>query len=121
MSKWIAVFLVSLAFASAANAEDDRYLTEKRDLAGILGEVHYLRTLCNGQTDQIWRNYMRDFLDIEAKSKSRRSTYVSAFNRGYKYQRRRMDSCSQSAVSVERSLSTKGRLLAEKIALSYLQ
>ena len=121
MKKWLAGLLLSFAFCSTAVAEDDRYLTEKRDLAGILGEVHYLRTLCNGQKDQIWRNYMRDFLDIEGQPKSRRSLFVSAFNRGYKNQRRRTDSCSQSAVNTERHLSSRGRALSEKIAMSYLQ
>jgi uncharacterized protein (TIGR02301 family) len=97
------------------------YLTQKRDLAGVLGEVHFIRTLCNGANDQFWRNYMRDFLSHEASSEQLRSMFIKAFNRGYKYQSQQLFSCNTKTAKLEQQLATKGRELAESIALSYVQ
>ena len=81
---------IALVNATTAHAEDNKFLAEKRDLAGILGEIHYIRTTCNGNGDQYWRNFMRDFLALEASSDSRRASYVTAFNRGYRKQDKRV-------------------------------
>ena len=107
--------------AMAQTANGGQLLKEKRDLAGLLGEAHYIRTLCNGANDQYWRNFMRDFLDLEGESPSRRSLFVTAFNRGYRYQSHRSTTCSQATASDEARLARKGKTLAEEIALSYLQ
>ncbi|MBB35192.1 MAG: TIGR02301 family protein [Hirschia sp.] len=118
-----------LAITCAVNAappvshaqEDSRYLTQKRDLAGLLGQVHFIRTVCNGEGDQYWRNFMRDFLELEAVNESRRSLFVKAFNHGYRYQSRQLtQGCSASAVQIEIALAQEGRRLAERIATGYL-
>ncbi|MEM6626404.1 MAG: TIGR02301 family protein [Pseudomonadota bacterium] len=100
---------------------DSRFLSQKRDLASVLGEVHYIRTLCNGKGDQYWRNHMRAFLDIEAASSSRRRMLVDAFNRGYANLNSRLDACTPDVAVMEARLSEEGRKLAETIAAGYLQ
>ena len=106
--------------ANAQQSGSDGDLTLKRDLAGILGEVHYIRTLCNGSKDQYWRNYMRDFLKHEASSKQKKSLFTKAFNRGYKHRRRLLDRCDTNAAQLESSLATRGREIAENIAVQYM-
>lgn len=107
--------------SAAQSASDTQLLREKRDLAGLLGQAHYIRTLCNGANDQYWRNFMRDFLDLEGTVPSRRSIFVTAFNRGYSYQSHHAAICNHATASDEVRLAQKGKVLAEEIALSYLQ
>ncbi|MFC7290993.1 TIGR02301 family protein [Hirschia litorea] len=99
----------------------DQSLTMKRDLAGVLGEAHYIRTLCNGANDQYWRNYMRDFLKHEGISKERKSLFTTAFNRGYKFQSERLFRCDSAVASLEVTLASKGRKMAETLAAQYMQ
>ncbi len=117
----ILVFVLSPLTLQAQSRSQDDYLTMKRDLAGILGEVHYIRTLCNGSKDQYWRNYMSDLLKHEASTKSRKSIFTKAFNRGYKFQRSRINYCNSDAARLENNLATKGRKIAESIATQYMQ
>ena len=35
------------------------------DLAETLGQAHAVRSACNGDADQTWRNYMMNLLAIE--------------------------------------------------------
>ncbi len=108
------------ALALSAQAQSDRLVSQKRDLAGILGEVHYIRTICNGKSDQYWREYMRDFLELEGDIAENRSLYIKAFNRGYTYQSNQIRYCDRSAAQLEVNLANKGRKLAEAIAQNYL-
>lgn len=117
-----ATLLICLAGAlpAAAQTSDARMLASKRDLAGVLGEAHFIRTLCNGKSDQYWRNYMADFLKLEGDPASHRSLYIQAFNRGYKFRSTRLSVCTVDLSREEAVLATKGRKLAENIAISYL-
>ncbi len=114
------VFIASSASAFAQQRSADANLTLRRDLAGILGEVHYIRTLCNGNKDQYWRNYMRDFLKHEASSKQRKSLFTKAFNQGYKHRRNHLSRCDLNAAQLEVSLASRGREIAEAIAAQYM-
>ncbi len=106
--------------ASAQQLSADQSLTIKRDLAGVLGEVHYIRTLCNGSKDQYWRNFMSDFLKHEAISQQRKSLFTAAFNRGYKFQSQRLSRCDSRVAILEVTLASKGRRMAESIAAQYM-
>jgi uncharacterized protein (TIGR02301 family) len=90
------------------------------DLAAILGEAHAVRSACNGEGDQTWRNYMLDLLDFEAPGGARRSSMTSAFNRGYRAQRGRMDGCTPDAPQLEAAIAARGRQLSDAIAQTYL-
>ena len=115
------VFVLSLMPLPAQAQRGEQMLQEKRDLASVLGEAHYIRTLCNGQKDQYWRNFMSQMLDLEGGVEYRRSLLVRAFNLGYRTQSRRSSGVCNSQSPVEESkLATRGRKLAERIALGYL-
>ena len=127
-SSRIAIAIIASLFASLtpsaafAQSDDNLHLTEKRDLANVLGRVHYVRTLCNGKSDQYWRNFMRDFLDLEATDSTRRSLFVKAFNYGYRFQSDQMErGCTTDTQIVEARLAKEGRVLAETIARGYLR
>ena len=44
------------------------------DLAETLGRAHAVRTLCNGDTDSTWRNYMLNLMSYVAPGGDRRVT-----------------------------------------------
>ncbi len=119
----ITAFIVGMVGIPIGDAQtnDARMIASKRDLPGLLGEAHYIRTLCNGKADQYWREFMRDFLDLEGDSPSRRSIYVRAVNHGYKFQSTRNSTCNSATPKEEILLATKGRQLAERIAIEYLK
>ncbi len=91
------------------------------DLASALGEAHAVRTLCNGDGDQTWRVYMQNLLDLEAPSGSRKSQLTAAFNRGYRVQNGRGQSCTADMRDIEADIARRGRILAESAAGAYLQ
>ncbi len=90
------------------------------ELAAILGEAHAVRAACNGEGDQTWRNYMLDLIEFEAPGGARRSSLTSAFNRGYRAQRGRMDGCAANSSEVEAAIAARGRQLSDSIAQTYL-
>jgi uncharacterized protein (TIGR02301 family) len=92
------------------------------DLSETLGEAHAIRSLCNGDQDQTWRDYMFRMLNMEGPTGSpRRSAMTSAFNRGFRTQSSRNRSCTPELAGLEAQIAARGRVLAESVAASYLQ
>ncbi len=90
------------------------------DLAEVLGRAHAVRTVCNGEADSTWRNYMLNLMAIEAPSGPRRATLTDSFNRGFRGQSRETSSCTDQMPVVEAGIARRGRELSEAIARSYL-
>jgi uncharacterized protein (TIGR02301 family) len=91
------------------------------ELAKSLGEAHAVRTLCNGADDQTWRDYMLQFLEMEAGGGAARSTLTSAFNQGYRQVRTKLAACATDLTATEAEIARRGRALADRIAESYLK
>lgn len=120
-SGFIIFFAMSVSFTHAASAQDYRnnpvYEDKLIGLADVLGRVHAVRVLCNGQGDQYWREYMRNLLDLEAPAAGyRRSRMVDSFNAGYSSEQSRFATCTPEAAQSESDLSTRGRQLSESLA-----
>ncbi len=115
-----ATLSLAIAVPMPADAQKGR-LETLVELAAVLGEAHAIRTVCNGDGDQTWRNYMMSMIDLEAPSGPRKSTMTSAFNRGYRAQSGRTSSCSSDLVQVEAAIAARGRALADAVAGSYLE
>lgn len=90
------------------------------DLAEVLGRAHAVRTLCNGDNDSTWRNYMLNLMAIEAPSGSRRAALTDGFNRGYRGQNRDTPACNDQMPRIEAGIARRGRELSDAIARSYL-
>lgn len=75
------------------------------DLANVLGGAHYLRILCQGRTDQRWRDYMRGVIQHYP-------TYgdmlTEQFNVGYRDQEARYPTCDSTASQAEAELRARG-------------
>lgn len=89
------------------------------ELAEVLGRAHAIRTLCNGDQDSTWRNYMLNLMAYEGGG-GRRAALTDAFNRGYRGQNRDTGACTASMTALEAGIARRGRELSEAIARSYL-
>jgi uncharacterized protein (TIGR02301 family) len=117
-----AAFLAALlAGAAPARAQEGPSLGTLTELADLLGRAHAIRSLCNGDADQTWRNYMFNMLAIEAPSGSpNKSSLTGAFNRGFRDQQARSGKCTADSPREEAQIAARGRALAETVAASYL-
>ena len=119
------ILFASLAAAPAPAQEEPTTgprLETLAELAETLGEAHAIRALCNGDTDQTWRNYMQSLLDMEAPGGGqRRAALTGAFNRGYRTQSSQRKSCTPDLRQVEAQIAAHGRAISDAIAKSYLQ
>lgn len=89
-------------------------------LAKNLGQLHYLRTLCFGATDQTWRQYAQGMMDVEAKDDAeRRRKLIKSFNEGYYDQKARFAQCSDAVSTDAAALAENGRHLASMLGDPY--
>lgn len=94
-----------------------QYETEARDLALTLGAAHYLRWLCFGRREQVWRGFMTELLDRE--DQRFRAILAQAFNQGFDAERTRFDSCTPKAQESEAAWRAKGLRLADGLGARY--
>ena len=89
-------------------------------LAKNLGQMHYLRTLCFGDSDQKWREYASQMMNIEAgEDSAERRQLIRAFNAGFYQEEGRHANCSQ-AVSVDAAaLAENGRHISTMLGDPY--
>ncbi|MEL6686889.1 MAG: TIGR02301 family protein [Pseudomonadota bacterium] len=89
-------------------------------LAKNLGQMHYLRTLCFGDEDQQWRNYMAQMMEVEAANDSAKQREMTqAFNAGYYLEQQRHTSCDQSVSVDVAALAENGRSVARMLGDPY--
>ena len=121
---------VAPAKAAALKAREDAELRIEADmvtmnnlveaLAKNLGQMHYLRTLCFGNSDQKWRDYASQMMSIEAgEDSAQRRQLIRAFNAGFYQEEGRHAACSQ-AVSVDAAaLAENGRHISTMLGDPY--
>lgn len=89
-------------------------------MAMNLGQLHYLRTLCFGQSDQKWRRYAGDMIEVESPNDAgRRENLIKAFNKGYYLEEERHKACSQAVSLDVAALAENGRQLANMLGDPY--
>lgn len=88
-------------------------------LAEILGSVHYLRNLCNGDESE-WREMMEQILAEESKGEPQRTArFTAAFNRGYRSFASTYVKCTQQAIAAEEKYRAEGATLATEITARF--
>lgn len=107
--------LVAIAVASQSNANPivDDGLSR---LAGTLGAVHYLRTLCKPSEGQLWRNKMLDLLSSGDIGQSNRNALIAAFNAGYSRQQSAHTRCTAAAANLGNTYARQGAQQARQLA-----
>ncbi len=85
------------ALAQVAITDAKPYDDRLMQLSEILGAVHFLRELCGNSDGQLWRDKMRELMDVEGSSALRRAKLTRSFNNGYRSYSRTYSACTQSA------------------------
>ncbi|MEM7728350.1 MAG: TIGR02301 family protein [Pseudomonadota bacterium] len=89
-------------------------------LAKNLGQMHYLRTLCFGERDQQWRDYMARMLDVEAAGNGAlQRELTQAFNAGYYQEQSRHSVCDNTVSADVAALAENGRSVARMLGDPY--
>lgn len=99
--------------APAAPGYEDQLLR----LAEIMGAVHYLAQLCNGQDDTVWRDQMQQLVDTE--NDEDRARMIDRFNRGYAAYKSVYLSCTPAASEASQRYLTEGAKIAQDITARY--
>ena len=101
-----------------ASAQPAPYDHDLQRLSEILGALHFLRSICNSNEGQKWRNEALALIDAEAPSGKRHDDMVASFNRGYRgFQSYR--TCSSVADVVIRRYLEEGAKIARNITARY--
>lgn len=88
-------------------------------LAEIVGSIHYLRELCEKESEQDWRQMMQDLIEAEAPEPDRRARLTAAFNRGYRSFASVYTRCTAAATAAEGRYRSEGATLASEIIARY--
>ena len=103
------------ASVAPSDASDVRPYDDKMiRLSVVLGSVHYLRELCGGNDGQVWRERMRELIELDKGSALRRVKLTKSFNNGYRSYKRTYPTCNGPAQA------TLTKFLAEGAELSDL-
>jgi uncharacterized protein (TIGR02301 family) len=94
----LSILFGGITAASSAPKGDQRsYDSKLMRLSEILGAVHYLRELCQGNDGQRWRDAVNQLVKTEGSTALRRATIARRFNLGYRGYRRTYRKCTPSA------------------------
>ncbi len=100
--------------AGAQLNQDDRpYDGKLVRLSEILGGIHYLRELCGADEGQVWRDQMKEIIDLEGTTAIRRAKLVKGFNKGYRGYRRTYRSCTEPAKTAIDRFMDEGAALSD--------
>lgn len=114
----LAALLLVLVAASPAAAQD-RSPADRQTLTALartLGEAHALKAVCEGKSDQTWRNRMARVTELEAPDEAFRARLVESFNVGFLDRQAAHVSCDAGAKAAVRTVAVRGRDLATRLA-----
>ena len=103
-------------FAIASSAVAQPRAQSVADLAFALGQSHALRQLCQGATDQYWRERMERMIALEAPDPADRPPLTERFNDGFLAGQRQYPRCTMQSRAAERSAAARGAALAKLLA-----
>jgi len=116
----LAVVVVSaaLAVSSMVSPTSADPIVEDRlsRLAGTLGAVHYLRTLCRPAEGQLWRNKMLELLASGEMDQPTRNALIGSFNAGYSRQQAAHKTCTTAAANLGNTYARQGAQQARDLA-----
>jgi len=113
------LFIIALIFALPAAAQES-YEARRAALAGlsrIFGELHHIRRMCAPEREaDIWRDRMKQLIDLEQPSFDLREEMVGAFNDGYQSAQARFDYCDRNAEDYAAARAMTGEALVANLA-----
>lgn len=112
--------LVAIGFAPAPGfgqtARPKPYDEKLLRLSEILGAIHYLRELCGSDEGQLWRDQVKELIQVEGTTSLRRVNIINHFNRGYRNYQRTYRHCTPSARTALKRFFAEGVKIAETLS-----
>lgn len=101
--------------APAARRPPDQQQT-MIDLAYALGEVHALKTVCEGAGAPIWRGRMSRMIEVEAPDEGFKRKLISSFNAGFASRQAEFPTCRPEAEEQGHEAAMRGKNLARRLS-----
>ncbi len=86
------------------------------DLAYVLGQAHALRTLCEGEGEQVWRARMARMVELENPDDAFREQLYDGFNTGFLGAQAAHTRCDARARAAVADVAARGRDLSRSLA-----
>ena len=85
-------------------------------LAGLLGTMQMVQSLCSPQDQDFWRDRMQEMIRLEKPSREQQNTLINAFNAGYNDAQNKFTTCTADARSLATDTAQKGEALSQALA-----
>lgn len=95
------------------------YDPDLQRLSEILGALHFLRSICNSDEGQKWRDEAQALIDTEAPTGNRHDAMVASFNRGYRGFQQSYRTCTPAANVIIHRYLEEGAKIARDITARY--
>ena len=109
--------LAALMLAAPALAQDREPLQRQtlNELAYVMGQSHALRQVCQGASDQFWRNRMSKLLQVETSDEAFDRGLREAFNTGYAAAQAQFPVCDGRSQAEATRIARRGSSLAKTV------
>ncbi len=108
----------SVATLTHAQTLDD-YQQHQSDLvalSAVFGELHHIRRQCDPRREgDIWRERMKQLVELEGPQPAAREEMVAAFNKGYRNAQQRFRTCSRNARDQAATRAALGEAIVERL------
>jgi uncharacterized protein (TIGR02301 family) len=127
MSKLISVLaaLIWLGASCAALAQESTPTLQRSQgettqqrllrLSELLGELHYVRSLCEPNDPGFWRDRMNEMIRLEKPPIQQRNNMINQFNAGYTSASYRFTACTAQAKSYASTAAREGQSIAQQL------
>jgi uncharacterized protein (TIGR02301 family) len=114
----IATVLMSVGAAAAQDLES--YQQRQRDLAALaelFGEMHHIRRTCEPRFEaDVWRERMKQMIDLEEPQTEEREALVQQFNKGYRGAQARFPVCDRRARDYAAGRAAQGDAVVQRLS-----
>ena len=123
-SSFIAAFLLFAPLAASAQEATPSLQrsggasTESQllQLAGLLGTMQMVQSLCSPQDQDFWRDRMQEMIRLEKPSREQQNALINAFNSGYNEAQNKFTTCTAEAHALATDTAHKGEALSQALA-----
>lgn len=111
--------IVSLAATQDVSAQDEGYKRRQSNLVAlstVFGRLHHLRRLCvSRREDQLWRDHMKQVIELEDPVSQTRAAMIDGFNAGFNSAQRNYDRCTRQVEELAAEEAIRGEAVAASL------
>ncbi len=112
-----AFLLASGASAQQTVADYQQRQADLVALSVIFGELHHIRRSCEPRYEaDIWRERMKELVELEEPQPTARNEMVAAFNKAYRRAQNRFSFCDRQARDYAAARANTGERIVERLA-----